>query len=735
MNHPLEECVRQRFFCLVAILSVLFTSCSNVAPAQQASEPSVTATPDPTATPIPPAPEASATAFLQAWEQRDYGTMYTLLSPRSQEVLEPQTFTRRYENALASASVLTVTTALQSVLREERHATAAYRVTLDTALFGTLSSSARMTLTQTAETWGIDWDASLIWPELEGDKYFRTRYSIPVRATIYDTKGLGLATQGAIVSLGVIPSQIADEQAMLDALGSITGLSQETIREQYASSNPEWKIPIADIPAQVSVQQNEILSSLEGVYREEKTGRTYPGGEIAAHVVGWVAPVPAEELIKYRSLGYRGDEMVGVAGLEGWGEPILAGQHGGTLSIVTGAGEVVTQLRESEAVAGRAIHTTIDRELQRQLQEIFGRRTGSIVVLDVKSGALRALVSGPSFDPNVFVGPTSDAERANVLADPDHPLINRALQGTYPTGSVFKIVTMSAGMEAGRMDPLQTAFDCPGYWDGLGRGARKYCWKADGHGLIALQDGLSASCNVVFYNVGHALHELDPGILSQFGVDFGLGQSTGLVGLVEESGLMPSPAWKEDALGESWYTGDTINLAIGQGYLRVTPLQVARMMGAVANGGTLYSPYIIEGIEGSAQQPEQVTEPAVTGSLPISSEHLAALQKGLLGVTSDSAIGTATHRFTGLSIPVAGKTGTAEAGAADAEPHSWFAAYAPADDPEIAVVVVAENAGEGSTVAAPLARQVVEAYYGLPVSDLPPEAAEDYEPPTPTPEE
>jgi penicillin-binding protein 2 len=590
-----------------------------------------------------------------------------------------------------------------------------------------------MELVRIGESWGVVWDAGLIWPQLTGDKYFRTAYSIPVRANIYDRNGLGLATQGTIVTLGVIPAQIGDEETVLNALSSITDLSAEEIRARYESANPEWKVPIADIPAEVSVEQNELLSSLAGVYRDEKTGRTYPRGEAAPHVVGWVAPVPAEELMAYRSRGYRGDEMVGVAGLEAWGEEILAGQHGGTLTIVTSTGEQVAELRHREAVPGRSIYTTVDRDVQEKAQEILGGRKGAIVVLDVRGGAIRALVSGPGFDPNVFVGPTDDVERSDVLTDPRHPLVNRALQGTYPTGSVFKIVTMSAGLEAAELDPLQSTFNCPGYWDGLGSGARKYCWKKDGHGEIVLQDGLSASCNVTFYSVGKRLHEIDPGALSRFGQEFGMGQATGLEALLEEDGLMPDPTWKEDQIGEPWYPGDTVNLAIGQGYLRVTPIQVARMMAAVANGGTLYRTFIVDRIEAGEEAPETITEPKTVGALPLSSEHLAALQKGLLGVTTNREIGTASHRFEGLSIPVAGKTGTAEAGGADAEPHSWFAAYAPADDPEIAVVVVAENAGEGSTVAAPLARQVVEAYYGLPLTDLPPEAEEGYAPPTPTP--
>ena len=723
----------QRLICVTAASLVLVTGCRDVLTRQPQAEPTATATEAPTATPVPPSPEASSDAFLNAWEAADYAAMYALLSAKSQAAVDAETFAQRYQNAMAAASVITVTTRLESVLREAGRASAAFRVTLDTALFGSLAADSTMSLSLQSEAWGIDWGAGVIWPQLEGEKYFRTTYSIPIRANMYGRDGLGLATQGTIVTLGVIPGEIEDESGLLQTLASVTGLSTDAIRDRYEGANPEWKIPIADIAAEVSVEQNEALAAVSGIYRDEKEGRTYPHGEACPHIIGWVAPVPAEQLLEYRSRGYRGDEMVGVAGLEAWGEEILAGEHGGRLSIITAAGEEVAELGRREAVPGRAMHTTFGRAFQEKAQQILGDRRGAIVVLDVETSAVRGMVSGPGFDSNVFVGPASDVGRSQVLTDPRHPLINRATLGTYPTGSVFKIVTMSAGLEEGGLDPVASTFNCPGYWDGLGVAARKYCWKEDGHGTITLQDGLSASCNVTFYNVGKSLHERNPEILPRFGRGFGLGEATGLVGLYEESGLMPSPAWKESTLGELWYPGDTVNLAIGQGYLRVTPLQAARMVAAVATGGTLYRPYIVDRIEPGQEHTQQVTEPEVVGSLPLSADHLAALQAGMLGVTTKS-IGTATHRFAGLDIPVAGKTGTAEAGGVDAEPHSWFVAYAPADDPEIALAVVVENAGEGSTVAAPLGRQLIEAYFGLPLSKLPPQAEEGYVPPTPTPE-
>jgi len=716
---------------------LLLVGCSSPPTAAPASPvPVLTPTSAPTLTSPPPSPDATAAAYLSAWETGDYATMYARLSPASRVAIDAESFTQRYQNALTTATVLTVTTRLQSALREDNRAHVSFWMALDTALVGTLITDTVMSLSLHEGQWWVDWDEGLIWPQLAGGHYFRMDYSIPVRANIYDRAGLGLATAGTIVTIGAIPGQIEDENALLAALTLVTGLSPDEIRSRYAAAPADWKVPIADIPAEVSVDHNDLLASIPGIYRDEKDGRVYPQGGVAPHVVGWVSPVPAERLVEYRAQGYRGDEWVGVSGLEAWGEEILAGRHGGVLTIVTPAGEKVATVAESPAVPSRAIYTTFDRDFQEQVQRILGGRKGAIVVLDVHTGAVLALASGPGFDPNVFVGPAGAVGRSQILADPRRPLFNRATQGTYPSASVFKIVTMAAAMEEAGMDPDNTFFYCPGYWEGLGPASRKTCWKTDGHGDISLKDALTASCDVTFYAVGQTLDGVGQDVLPRFGRGFGFGEATGLEGVLEEGGLMPDPTWKTNAIGEAWWVGDTVNLAIGQGYLLVTPLQVARMMAAVANGGTLYRPYVVErtaGYEAGEVEAEQVTQPQVVGTLPTSPEHLAAIQEALLGVTTKS-IGTAPHRFAGLSIPVAGKTGTAEVGGPDTVPHSWFAAYAPADSPEIAIVTMVENAGEGTSVAAPLARQVVEAYYGRPLSPLPPQAEEDYVPPTPTPQ-
>jgi penicillin-binding protein 2 len=686
----------------------------------------------PSPTPLPPSPDAVAATFLSAWEAGDYATMYGRLSPESLAAVDFDSFAQRYQNALTAATVLTITPRLQSSLQEGDHAQVAFHLELDTALAGTLITDTVMTLDLHEGQWWVNWDTGLIWPQLADGHYFRMNYSTPIRANIYDRDGLALATQGVIVTVGVVPGQIENEAAVLEILTLVTGLSTEEIRSKYAGAPAEWKIPIADISGEVSVDHNDELS-IPGIYRDEKDGRTYPHEGVAPHIVGWVAPVPAEQLDAYRARGYRGDEWVGVSGLEAWGEEILGGKHGGELVVVDALGAEVTTIAESPAIPSRTIYTTIDRNFQEQVEKILGGRKGAIVVLDVNTGAVLAMASGPGFNSNAFVGSASGDERSQIVTDPRRPLFNRATQGTYPSASVFKIVTMSAAVEGAGMHPQSTGFYCPGYWEELGAAYRKGCWKEDGHGNITLQDGLTASCDVVFYSVGKTLDETNPELLPEFARAFGFGKPTGIEGVLEEGGLVPDPTWKVNAIGEVWWVGDTVNLAIGQGYLLVTPLQVARMIAAVGNGGTLYRPYVIQRIGPAGDVlPEQVTTPEVVGTLPVSPENLKAIQDALLGVTTKS-IGTAPNRFIGMSIPVAGKTGTAEVGGPDTQPHSWFAAYAPANDPEIAIAVIVENAGEGTTVAAPLTRQVVEAYYGLALTPLPPQAEEGYEPPTPTP--
>jgi penicillin-binding protein 2 len=712
---------RTRTALALLLLALLASACGEAAvptAAPAATDvPPVAAVPS-TPTPDLVTPEVIGRSFFEAWNAEDYARMYSLTAPAVQAAVTQEAFAQSYRAALHTTTAISLTLLPRSLSVDGETAWIEFQETWHTGMFGALQATNTLDLVQVDNAWYVDWTRAAIWPDLADGNAFAIEYQIPARANIYDRNGAGLAIPTTIVTVGVIPDRIEDETVLLATLSQALGLTQQEIQQAYAGQPGNWFIPITDITGEESLTLNEQLS-LPGIERRERAGRLYPLNGVASHVVGWVSPIPAEHADAYRQQGYRADQRVGVAGLEAWGESILAGQNGGRLSLTAEDNSYVGKLAERPAKRGRPIYTTIDRDLQHQAELMLGGRPGAVVAVDVNTGAVLAMTSGPGFDSNVFVRSTEEWQRMAVLNDPNQPLVNRAIQGQYPAGSVFKIVTLAAALGAGNLSP-ETTFNCPGYWDGLGEANRKMCWLETGHGELSLRNGLTASCNVVFYNAGTALHNASPGALSEFGAAFGFGEATGLATLSEADGLMPGPAWKESVYQAGWSVGDTVNLSIGQGYLLVTPLQIARMVASVANGGTLYRPYLIERIAaGEAGEPEEVTRPNAVGQLPVSGNHLAIIQDAMLGVTTNPSIGTATHRFRGLDVAVAGKTGTAETARETDQPHSWFAGYFPADAPEIAMVVLVEHAGEGSTVAAPMFRQVVEGYYGLPITPLP----------------
>jgi len=676
-------------------------------------------TPLPIATPTLDvvSPEQIGRAFLDAWRVLDYSRMYGLLTPEKRTEMAYDAFAAAYATPLDTTTTLSVTITPETLNIDDAVAWINFRQVWHTAVFGDLLANNRLNLVRAHDQWWIDWSPAAIWPDLGDGRSFRVEYQIPPRANIYDTHGTGLAVPATIVTLGVVPSQIQDEATVTFILSQVTGLTIADIQSRYAGQPADWFIPITDVTSEVSLEHDADLV-LPGIVRRERTGRFYPMDGVGAHVIGWVSPVPAEAYREYRNRGYRGDETVGISGLEAWGEEALAGKNGARLTMVAPDGTYLGSLAERPVERGRAVHTTLDRELQFQAEQALGDRRGAVVALDVATGAVRALTSGPGFDNNIFVRPTEDWQLNAVLYDANQPLLNRATVGLYPAGSVFKVITIAAALGPGGMT-ADSPFNCPGYWDGFGVNNRKMCWLTTGHGDLSLAQGLTGSCNVVFYTAGARLHAVDPDALSSYGRGFGFGQPTGLIGLPEAAGIMPGPEWKFATYNEPWSSADTVHLSIGQGYLAVTPLQVARAIAAVANWGTLYRPYLVEAIDANDQNPAQEFGPLAVGNLPVSQAHLTIIRDALLAVTTDTQFGTAWHRFTGLDIPVAGKTGTAETGIPGTDSHAWFAGYWPADDPQFAMVVMLENGGEGSTIAAPMFRQIVEGYNGLPITPLP----------------
>ncbi len=436
-------------------------------------------------------------------------------------------------------------------------------------------------------------------------------------------------------------------------------------------------------------------------------------------MIGYVSAIQPEEVDEYKRRGYQQDERVGRSGIEKWGEAYLSGKRGGALYVYNAQGQPVTRLAESDGQPSQAIYTTIERDFQLAAEKAMAGFRGAIVFLERDTGRVLVMVSSPGFDPNLFepIHYNSTQLSFAIGSDPDRPMLNRATQGQYPLGSVFKIITMAAALKSG-LYTADTTYQCGYFFDEL-PGARLNDWTYEYYqkygntmpsGLLTLSQGLMRSCNPFFWHIG--LDLFNQGLtsaVSEMARGFGLGSPTGIVGLDEAPGQIPDPESPVDA----------VNMAIGQGDVLVTPLQVANFAAAVGNGGTLYRPQVIEKVTASGETPVLKFKPEAVAKLPLAPEALEVLQQAMIGVIRNSKPqGTAFHVFTGLDVPLAGKTGTAQS--PNGAPHAWFAGYTDAerpDKPDIAGVVLIENVGEGSDFAAPVFRRILELYfYGQPQS-------------------
>jgi penicillin-binding protein 2 len=386
---------------------------------------------------------------------------------------------------------------------------------------------------------------------------------------------------------------------------------------------------------------------------------------------------------------------------------------------VDALGREIKDLRSVEPFPGNNLILTIDLDLQKIAEEAFQEKTGALIAMDPRNGRILAMVSKPSFDPDTFAGSISLEEWKSLTENPLSPLQNKGIQGQYPPGSVFKIITAIAGLETGAITP-NTQLTCRGIYPYGNRGFR--CWREEGHGTINLHRAIVESCDIFFYQLG-----LKVGVdaIAHYAEEFGLGSSTGIALPHEKSGIVPSTSWKKRRLGAPWYSGETLSLAVGQGYINATPLQLLMLISAIANGGRLYLPQVTEKVEdvyGNLLKEYPVEE---IGRVDVSEKTLRIIQAALMGAVNDP-------RGTGWACvlkeaKVAGKTGTAQVikipqnfkkGDMDRLPwkhrdHAWFVAYAPFENPVIAVVVLVEHGGYGGAAAAPIAKRVIEKYLSL----------------------
>ena len=692
-----------KFFFLVVLAFLLASAGCDSLPG------GIGATPTPAYTPTPVTfAEETARAFLKAWSESDYNAMYTMLAPSRRETITAEQFVARYKGIATEATIKSIKITVNSVREEGNEAEAKHTVAIETYAVGTLQHDNTMLLRREQGRWGVLWNPGLIFPQLGSGGSVRYIPLVSARADIFDRKGKPFTQPQTLIVVEVVPEQMKNENAVLATLARLFNKQPGVIKAMYSNSPGDWRTPIGTL-TQEQVKANLDALNQPGIYTNStKDIRTYPRGTLAAHAIGYVGQVSAEELAKLEVKGYREGDLIGKSGLELWGEQYLAGQRGGKLVIVSPSGAVTAALANVPAKQSQNIYTTLDLDVQEIVEKAFGAHIGAAVVMDISNGNVLAMASHPTWDPNRLSQKMTPQDFRALINDPGDPLVNRATQGAFPPGSVFKIVSYAAAIEKGLYSP-NSLFNDPGYWDGLGQNFRKVCWiypiTGKGHGTISFANALTQSCDVTFYQVGQKLDQTDRNLLPNFARAFGLGKETGIE-LAESPGIVPDPN------KGTWRPGDTINLVIGQGDLLTTPLQIVDMLAAIANGGTLYRPRLVARVSSLADGTEKVFPTDARGKLPVSAATLTSIRQALARVTADST-GTAYNAFRGAKVAIAGKTGTAEV-LKTGEPHSWFAAYAPADNPKIAVVVIAEHGGEGSTTAAPIVREIVEGYFALP---------------------
>lgn len=702
-QHILSRRAFLKFLALGSAI-VALEACDTAEPT--AAPPAAKPTAARTATPAPQAADVTARLFLDAWNKGNYPAMYAALAPASQAKISQDEFAQRYANVLQEATVSQTNATLTAIAEEGSTATAQFKVHFDTALLGPLEQNNAFSLLREQGKWGILWSPRLILTQLENGNRVKLYVTKSTRGNIYDRSGAPIAIGIKALVVNLWPAEMRRngvEAQVLAALEPVLGLSQADIKKRYGGLNAEWKIPIQTISPDLA-QENADALSLPGVVLEEQDARQYPLAAAAGHIAGYVGQISADELGELYGKGYREGEYFGRAGLEHLAEQYLSGGRGGKLVALDADGAPVETVAERVAEQSKSVYATIDGELQKHLATLLTNQRGSITVMDVKTGNLLAMYSNPGYDSNAFVDRERNQERARYLTSPDKIMLNRATQGAYPQGSVQKVITTATALERGGMSP-HTPFQCTGVWKGLGY--PKACWiSAYGktHGTIALQNALTQSCDIAFYQTGLILHDKDPHLLTDFCRAFGLGSETG-IGIEETAGNVPDPNEQE------WQPTDSTDMAIGQDTFLTTPLQVVDFIAAVANGGILWRPNLIAKIEDFVNGSQEPVPPQKRGDLPVSADNLSIVRQAMNGVTM-SKDGTAAWVFDKLPVSTAGKTGTSQV-PGNHDPHAWFAGFAPFEEPQIACCVMVENGGEGSKVAAPIFRKVIEKYFNV----------------------
>ena len=528
------------------------------------------------------------------------------------------------------------------------------------------------------------------------------------RGILFDRNGVPLVDNRPAFTLSIIPRELDDREAVLGRVSTLLGLPYQELVDAVKRVPPDSFLPVRirrGLTMEDVAKVEEWKIELPGIIVEVEPQRAYPTSRFAAHLLGYVREANDEQMKQGR---YRRGELVGQTGLERLLDEFLRGRDGGERIEVDAMGRAIRVVQQTDPHPGAEVVTTIDRRIQEVAENAMEGKAGAVVVMDPRNGDVLAMVSTPAFPIDQFTGNIERSAWLQLVQDPKHPLLNRASQAVYPPGSVFKIILMAAGLQEGSITPMDRV-QCPGHFDYGGRTWKD--WKKEGHGSVDLRRGIAQSCDVYFYQQGL---RIGAAAIAKYAKAFGLGSATGMELGTERVGLIPEPRprVKGDRKTRAWTGGDTLNMSIGQGAVLVTPIQVARMMSAVANGGVLWKPRLVQRVERPEQGVVFRDAGQVNGNVELSPVVWALIRDGLWAVVNDGGTGGAA-RIAGLDV--AGKTGTAQIIANSkserGEDHAWFAAFAPLKEPQAVVVVIVERGGHGGEAAAPIARKIFNAIF------------------------
>ncbi len=685
-------------------------------------------------------PQDVVKQFLEDWKAKKYDAMYAALSPQSQEFYSSVVFQTAYENAASALNLSDIAYTLKDTTLQGMASAVNYDVSLTSPTFGTINDEGRiMRLIQIPGGWGIAWSSMDIINGLTAGARIDVQTRQQARGNIYDRNGNLLVEDGGnITALYAAQQDMPSVDACLDLLSHVLMRKRADLVIYFAKFNADTIFYLGEIDDDVKAKSGQEITTTCATKPFERQTRRYVGYGAFVHVTGYIGYPPGDELQSWRDRGYSDTDLVGRAGIEGEYQDQLAGQSEKVLRIISPAGVVLRELGGAAGTEPQSITLTLDRDLQlataSAMADAFtyaqaswaeaGRAPGAgAVVLDIHTGQVLAMVSFPFFDPGIF-NPDTPALGLNpnlivdLQNDPRQPFTNRVMQQQYFPGSTFKLITTAAASSENVF--TEPTFDCQLTWDGKKYGdtaSPRLDWRyyelpdspvKDPAGEVVMYQALAASCNPFFYEMGARLFKKDPNLLMSYARKLGIGGLTGIDLPAEVGGSLPLPNAVEQGINE----------AIGQGGIQVTILQMARAVASLANGGTLYKPYIVEKIGGdNGTQPTLENTPQEIGTNTLSEATMDIIKQGMCAVTTDTKYGTAWFDFENISYTVCGKTGTAQSGRV--EPYGWFVAYAPADNPQIAIAAMVEYSREGSETAGPIVRRILDYYFNQPYAPYP----------------